>query len=64
MLPEKLAQFNGRQKAAVLLVALGPEKSSQVYKHLGEEEIEELTLEIANVGKVPPEVKDGVIEEF
>jgi len=64
VLPEKLAQFNGRQKAAVLLVALGPEKSSQVYKHLGEEEIEELTLEIANVGKVPPEVKDGVIEEF
>ena len=40
--------FNGVQKAAILLIALGPERSADVFKHLKEDEIEELTLEIAN----------------
>ena len=34
-----LANLTGVQKAAVLLIALGPEKSSKVFKHLKEEEI-------------------------
>ncbi len=34
----------GRQKAAILLISLGPEQSAQVMKNLGEEEIEQLTL--------------------
>lgn len=42
------SEISGVQKAAILLIALGPEKSSQIFKHLKEEEIEELTLEIAN----------------
>ena len=41
--------ITGVQKAAVLVIALGPEKSSQIFKHLKEEEIEELTLEIDSV---------------
>jgi len=56
--------LTGLQKAAVLLIALGPEKSSQIFKHLKEEEIEELTLEIANTRSVTPQLKDDVIEEF
>ena len=44
--------FSGRQKAAILLISLGPEVSAQIFKHLREEEIEQLTLEIANVRKV------------
>ena len=39
-------EYNGVQKAAILLIALGPEKSASIFKHLKEEEIEELTLEI------------------
>ncbi|MCR5053931.1 MAG: flagellar motor switch protein FliG [Lachnospiraceae bacterium] len=57
-------ELNGVQKAAVLLIILGPEKSSEIFKHLKEEEIEELTLEIANTRSISPEVKDAVIEEF
>ena len=56
--------LSGLQKAAVLLIALGPEKSSHIFKHLKEDEIEELTLEIANTRSITPQVKEGVIEEF
>jgi len=57
-------EITGVQKAAVLLIALGPERSSQVFKHLKDDEIEQLTLEIANTKSVPSELKDEVIEEF
>ena len=39
--------YSGVQKAAILLITLGPEKASTIFQHLKEEEIEELTLEIA-----------------
>ncbi len=52
------------QKAAILLIALGPEKSAQIFKHLKDEEIEELTLEIANTRSVTPQLKEDVINEF
>ena len=57
-------EMNGVQKAAILLIALGPEKSAQIFKHLKEEEIEELTLEIANTRSISPALKEEVIEEF
>ncbi|MBE5882286.1 MAG: flagellar motor switch protein FliG [Lachnospiraceae bacterium] len=56
--------YTGIQKAAILLISLGPEKSSQIFKHLKEEEIEELTLEIANTKSITTQVKDDVINEF
>ncbi|MBD5487602.1 MAG: flagellar motor switch protein FliG [Lachnospiraceae bacterium] len=59
---EKLT--GGVQKAAVLLIALGPEKSASIFKHLKEEEVEELTLEIANTRNITPQMKDDVINEF
>ena len=57
-------RITGLQKAAILLIALGPEKSSNIFKHLKEEEIEELTLEIANTRTITPQVRDEVLEEF
>lgn len=59
-----LRGLSGMQKAAILLIALGPEKSSLIFKYLKEEEIEELTLEIANTRSVTPQVKDAIIDEF
>lgn len=56
--------ITGVQKAAILAIALGPEKSSMIFKHLKEEEIEELTLEIANTRSVTPQLKEEVINEF
>lgn len=56
--------LTGREKAAVLLISLGPDKSAKIFKHLQDDEIEELTLEIANMRKIPSEEKDEVLEEF
>lgn len=57
-------QLTGKQKAAILLITLGPEISSQVMKNLKDDEIEKLTLEIANQRKVTQELKDEIITEF
>ncbi len=57
-------QFSGKEKVAILLIALGPQKSAEIFKHLNEEEIEELTLQIANMRMVSPQEKQAVIEEF
>lgn len=57
-------EFSGKEKVAVLLIALGPEKSAEIFRHLSEEEIEEITLQIANMRMVSPTEKQDVIEEF
>ena len=57
-------ELSGVQKAAVLLIALGPEKSASIFKHLKEEEIEDLTLEIANTRSISPQMKEDVLNEF
>lgn len=56
--------MDGLQKAAVLLISLGPEKASNIFKHLKEDEIEQLTLEIANTRSVSPAQKEKVLNEF
>lgn len=57
-------KLTGKQKAAILLISLGPDYSASVYKHLSEEDIERLTLEISGVKKVDADVKEEVFEEF
>ncbi len=59
----KTKDLRGKEKAAILLVALGPEVASLVYKELEEPVIELLTLEIANLRKVTPEQKTEVLKE-
>ncbi|NLP36003.1 MAG: flagellar motor switch protein FliG [Clostridiales bacterium] len=58
------SDITGVQKAAILLISLGPERSASIFKHLKEEEIETLTLEIANTRSVSPATKDQVMDEF
>ena len=57
-------ELSGVQKGAILLIALGPERSAEIFKYLKEEEIEDLTLEIANTRSVTPAVKEQILEEF
>ena len=61
---ENREDISGLQKAAILLITLGPEKSASIFKHLKEDEIEQLTLEIANTRSVPTDSKDQVLDEF
>ncbi|WP_455714407.1 flagellar motor switch protein FliG [Anaerosporobacter sp.] len=64
MVSQKNTEISGVQKAAILLIALGPEKSANIFKHLKEDEIEQLTLEIANTRSISQSVKDDVLDEF
>ena len=57
-------ELDGVQKAAILLITLGPEKAASIFKHLKEDEIEQLTLEIANIRNVTPAEKEVVLSEF
>ena len=56
--------YTGIQKAAILLIALGPERSADIFKHLKEDEMEDLPLEIANTRSVSPQDKEDVLNEF
>jgi flagellar motor switch protein FliG len=60
----KRKKLTGKEKAAILLISLGPDVSAQVYKHLSEEEIERLTLEIANVKRVEQDTKEEILDQF
>ncbi len=57
-------ELTGKEKAAILLIALGKEYSAKVFKHLRDEEIEQLTLDITNVRRVDSDTKEMVIREF
>ena len=61
---EESSEYTGLQKAAILLITLGPERSATIFKHLKEDEIEELTLEIANTRSISPTTKEEVLNEF
>ncbi len=56
--------LTGIQKAAILMISLGSQNSAKIVQNLSELEIEKLTLEMSNVGKITPEQRDNVIEEF
>jgi flagellar motor switch protein FliG len=56
--------LTGLKKAAVLMIALGPEIAAEIYRNLSDKEIELITIEIANSGRVTPELIAQVIEEF
>lgn len=56
--------LSGKQKAAILLISLGPDVSANIYKHLNEDEIEKLTLEISGIKKVESMAKEEIVEEF
>jgi len=60
----RVEKTTGRQKAAMLLIGLGPERSAQIMKHFNDEEIEQITLEIANIRKIPSEQREKIFDEF
>lgn len=57
-------QLRSNEKVAVLLIALGKELSAELFKHLTEDEIEQITMDIANMRQITKEMKDAVLEEF
>lgn len=56
--------YSGVRKASVLLLTLGTEKASRILKHMSDEDIERLTLELAKLEKVNDNEKKSVLTEF
>jgi flagellar motor switch protein FliG len=54
----------GRKKAAVLLISLGSDRAADVFRHLRDDEIEGLSLEMAKLQRVDPTVTATVLEEL
>lgn len=59
--PEEL---NGRQKVAILLMAVGEEASAQITKTLPAEDVEAISFEIAKMKNVPSDIVTAVLEEW
>ncbi|MBW7573349.1 flagellar motor switch protein FliG [Caproiciproducens faecalis] len=57
-------QMNGQQKAAAVIISLGAENASKVYKYLKEDEVEQLTYEIARMSHMSSEQIEDILENF
>jgi flagellar motor switch protein FliG len=63
-LPENASDLDGMTKAAILLLAIGPDKAAAVLKHLAPEAVEEVTRNLASLGRVPTVLQQNVVDEF
>jgi len=63
-MPESGSALTGVQKAAILLIGLGAERSAQIFRLLNDDEIEELTTEISRLQNVQAETTGEILEEF
>jgi len=59
-----IENLTGRQKCSILIIAIGTEAASQVFKHLKEKDVERLAVEIAQMKDVPATIMEAVVEEF
>ena len=60
----KVKKLSGVQKAAILMIALGPDVSSSIIKRLPDQMIEKITYEIANMTKITSQQRNEVLKEF
>jgi len=56
--------MNGADKAAILLLFLGPDATSKVFDHLEDEEIKKIGQSMAGLGHVSRPIIDTVVQEF
>jgi len=57
-------KLSGKQKAAAIIISLGAEDASKIYKYLKEDEIESLTYEISRLHKLSPETMEETLKDF
>ncbi len=59
-----MANLTPKEKAAVLMISLGKDYAAELYSHLSEDEISQLTLSITTTQRVDPETREEIIKEF
>ena len=62
--PEEELLTDPKSKAALVVVSLGADRASQIYKYLNEQDIEELTYEVAKLGKTTNNQVEATLDEF
>ncbi|MCC6094098.1 MAG: flagellar motor switch protein FliG [Eubacterium sp.] len=58
------AWLSNKQKAAMVIISLGADKASEIYKYLQERDIEDLTYEVARLGQSTNSQVEGALDEF
>jgi len=59
-----LDSLTGQQKAAAIIISLGAESASTVYKYLHEDEVEQLTFEISRLQQLRSEQVEEILLGF
>ena len=62
--PENEVPLTGVQRAATVIISLGVERASNLYKHMDPEDVEELSLEVAKMGFLDSSQTEGILMEF
>ena len=60
----ELQDMSGIRKAAILMMLLGEEAAAMIFRHLSDEDLQELTSEIARLGSISKEVSRKVLSEY
>lgn len=60
----KIDDLTSEQKAAIVLVTLGVDSASEIYKHLDDDDVERVTVEIARIGHLDQELIQAVMDEY
>ena len=63
-LPERAKDLEGVSKAAVLMLAIGPAAAGKLLKHMRQQQVEEVTRELAGLGRVKDSLQNDVVGEF
>ncbi len=63
-LPDSIAELTGVTKSAILLLALDATAAAEILKSMQQEAVEDVTRELASLGRVPEKIRREVIEEF
>ena len=61
---KKRVLLESAQKAAAVIVALGADKASHLYKYMDPEDVEHLTIEVAKLGYIDSEQTEEILNEF
>ncbi|MDW5300478.1 MAG: flagellar motor switch protein FliG, partial [Sedimentibacter sp.] len=57
-------KLSGKQKAAAIIISLGADDASKIYKYLKEDEIEQLTFEISRLQHLSPQIMENTLKDF
>lgn len=61
---QEIKELTQKQKAALVIVSMGSDRASKIYKYLNEVDIEDITYEVARLGKTTNQQVEDTLDEF